>query len=397
VKRVFGERYLTVWKPPQIVMDPRRWHWTPDVPRGRLKKLGHRVDDKKAAPLMVYEPRGSSNKELFVLLFGCFDPAFYETVSFLRREKVPHAIVHWEWLAIDGEISFSIEGGQPRGVLRWRDREVDLSRISSVFYVPTTFPLLEEMVGSEAGYRRVLPVRRWHYALQELHAAMPGVPWFPAPPLQCDETAQRKLSELFLARSFGLDVPETVCTNSPDRAEEFHQKGRRPIVFREWTTRRVKLGHKKDPAYFRVMPVDPKFRDKGLVADAPVIFQAYVDKLYELRVIVLEDEVFAVKIDSQASPKERFDWRVYDLEHVSFHRYRLPAELSRRIGRFVKHLGLRFASADLIRARDGRYVLLEVNRPGAWGFFDCIAGLGVTARIGVHLVEAARAFEKTRR
>lgn len=116
-------------------------------------------------------------------------------------------------------------------------------------------------------------------------------------------------------------------------------------------------------------------READLVAGehfipTPSIFQPYIEKDFELPIVVVGRHIFACAIHSQQSDRSREDWRRYALENTPYLPYMLPAEIEARILVFMDRLWLVFGSIDMIVTPDGEYIFLEIN-PG--GQFDWIA------------------------
>jgi glutathione synthase/RimK-type ligase-like ATP-grasp enzyme len=112
-----------------------------------------------------------------------------------------------------------------------------------------------------------------------------------------------------------------------------------------------------------------------------VIFQQYVPKRVELRVTVVGRRVFAAEIDSQASRSTRHDWRHYDDPNVQYRIHTLPPEMARACVRLVEALGLSFGAIDLIQTPEGKYVFLEINPNGQWGWIEDLTGLPISDAI----------------
>ena len=117
------------------------------------------------------------------------------------------------------------------------------------------------------------------------------------------------------------------------------------------------------------------------LANSPCVFQRYVDKEYDVRAVVIGRRVFACRIDSQASPAARIDWRVYDNARVRWDRMRLPRRVERALLALATRLGLTWASFDLVKGRDGSFYFLEVNRPGLSYWLKPFVGLDVPREI----------------
>jgi ATP-GRASP peptide maturase of grasp-with-spasm system len=101
---------------------------------------------------------------------------------------------------------------------------------------------------------------------------------------------------------------------------------------------------------------------------APSLFQERIEKAYELRVFFLEGGLHAMAIFSQGDPQTRADFRQYNHERPNRTvPYRLTPDLAQSLRRLMADLELETGSIDLLMARDGRAVFLEVNPVGQFG------------------------------
>ena len=123
------------------------------------------------------------------------------------------------------------------------------------------------------------------------------------------------------------------------------------------------------------------------IRHAPCTFIQYIDKEYDVRAVAVGSRIFAVRIDSQASPLEsaRMDWRDYDDAHVRWERMDLPKALERSMLRLMKTLDLKWGVFDLVKGKDGAFYFLEVNRPGSCSELQALVGLDINQEIVSYL------------
>ena len=123
---------------------------------------------------------------------------------------------------------------------------------------------------------------------------------------------------------------------------------------------------------------------------APSLFQAQVDKEYELRVFYLAGQCHAMAIFSQADPRTRTDFRRYNRERPNrMVPYRLDEATAGRIGRLMEELGLETGSIDLLAAPGGRLVFLEVNPVGQFGMVSKPCNYGLEKKVAERLIAKA--------
>jgi len=110
------------------------------------------------------------------------------------------------------------------------------------------------------------------------------------------------------------------------------------------------------------------------------LFQEYVSKSIELRLTVVGRKIFCAEIDSQRSPKSSVDWRT-SYDDLKYAVHKLPKSVAQKCLDLVDRLGLVFAAVDFILTPDGRYVFLEVNPNGQWGWIEDETGLPISSAI----------------
>ncbi len=111
--------------------------------------------------------------------------------------------------------------------------------------------------------------------------------------------------------------------------------------------------------------------------------QNYIEKEYEVRVTVVENNVFACKIDSQAMKDNqgRIDWRQgydYNIKHEII---TLPNDIEVKCLDFLKIMGLNFGAFDFIVTPDNKYIFLECNPNGQWLWIELLTGQKISEKI----------------
>jgi hypothetical protein len=80
-----------------------------------------------------------------------------------------------------------------------------------------------------------------------------------------------------------------------------------------------------------------------------MIFQEYIDKQYELRVVYVDGHFFTAKVD--AAHSQVTDWRTIQGGTSIWQPYKLPLPECSRIHDMMHRLGLTFGAIDMIRKR----------------------------------------------
>jgi glutathione synthase/RimK-type ligase-like ATP-grasp enzyme len=200
-----------------------------------------------------------------------------------------------------------------------------------------------------------------------------------------DHVAHRKVLQLRRAQECGLTLPDTLITNDPARARMFVDgHGYRDVVYKafsalehEWRETRL-LRHE----------------ELGLldyVRYAPVIFQEYVEAVYDLRVTIVGDSVFPAAIHSQETSYP-VDFRM-DMTNATIRPVDLPADVEARLKDYMRALGLQYGAIDMRLRPDGTYVFLEINPAGQWLFVEQVTEQPIAATLARLLVQHDRSAD----
>jgi glutathione synthase/RimK-type ligase-like ATP-grasp enzyme len=175
--------------------------------------------------------------------------------------------------------------------------------------------------------------------------------------------AESKPYQLRVASRLGFDVPSTRIGNDL-RGIESAKLGN-PLILKSVDTALLRDGSDSIFTFSTIGHVD-EWRDEDLYA-APVICQELIRHKTDLRVTIVGEALFAVRIQENGHGIEG-DWRVRPRGEVRFVPTELSSDCADRCRRLAITLGLSFAAIDLAEASDGRIFFLEVNPTGEWGW-----------------------------
>ena len=190
--------------------------------------------------------------------------------------------------------------------------------------------------------------------------------------------AEDKVVQLRRAAEQGLRVPETCVSNDPEEVRRF-------IDRLHWST--VVKPSRVQGAFleggFR-FPLARRWHGSvgdASIAAAPTIFQEEINKVLEVRAVVVGDRVFAAEVPASAD----VDVREYDVSEA-YCRHELPPEVAAKLRDLTRAVGVHFASADLVVTPAGEYVFLDLNPNGQWLWLELSAGLPLTAALIDHFL-----------
>ncbi|MFE5959354.1 ATP-grasp ribosomal peptide maturase [Streptomyces rubiginosohelvolus] len=286
-------------------------------------------------------------------------------ISELNRRNVP--VARFNPADIGAALTISARFGScpapVAGQLRTPSRTVELAEVRSVYWRRPVWPAFDHLEPDDARFAAA----QTRYGLGGTLYALDGPLWVNHP--LRNAAADYKPAQLAIAQRLGLTVPSTLVTNDPDEARSFiddHEQ----VIFKtlRWTPYRrggVPVTGWADP----VMAAEIDER----VAVVPHLFQAVVNKVADLRVLVVGREVFAVRIESGM-----LDWRK-DYSALSYRVVNLPARVEDALLAYLDHFGLASGSFDFAVDEAGGLWWLELNPNGQWGWLEESTGLAMSA------------------
>jgi glutathione synthase/RimK-type ligase-like ATP-grasp enzyme len=184
----------------------------------------------------------------------------------------------------------------------------------------------------------------------------------------------------------GFELPPTLFTNDPDEFLDLYRECNGRLVSKITSTLALRPRFGSEFSRFTEMVSTRDVANAHSVSLCPIVLQGYVAKRVEVRVTVVGQQVFAAEIHSQATHRTRVDWRRYDLGSTPHRVHALPADVAARCTALVADAGLTFGTIDLILTPDGRYVFLELNSAGEYGWIEDLTGLPISDAIADFLL-----------
>ena len=253
---------------------------------------------------------------------------------------------------------------------------VDLAHVTAVFYRrPRDFRMPAGMSGPELRFARA----QARVGVGGLLAGLPAR-WINHPSALADH--EYKPRQLVLAGQVGMQVPQTLITNSATAARAFAAEVgdvavkplAEPIVAEAgsattvWTRR---LGV-KDMA------------DLAGVETTAHLFQQWIDKRFEVRLMAVGHRVFSVAIHA-GSQAASVDWRS-DYDALTYQVVDCPSSVTAAVGAYLRAAGLVYGAFDFVVDRDGAWWFLECNAAGQWGWLAEECDLAIATALADELI-----------
>jgi glutathione synthase/RimK-type ligase-like ATP-grasp enzyme len=197
-----------------------------------------------------------------------------------------------------------------------------------------------------------------------------------------DAAAHRKVYQLQVARQIGMPLPETLVTNDPERARQFiyqHEK----VICKAFSATQT---HWRETR----LVTDQELANIDAVRFAPVIFQRYVEAVYDLRITVIGNQIFPAAIHSQQT-EYKIDCRM-DIGSAKIEPVTLPPQVMAQLRCLMKKLGLVYGAIDMRLQPDGTYVFLEINPAGQFLFIEAETRQPMARALAETLADPSRAL-----
>ncbi|MGW3046208.1 ATP-grasp ribosomal peptide maturase [Kitasatospora sp. NPDC001159] len=245
--------------------------------------------------------------------------------------------------------------GEQRGTLRTSSRELDLTHVRSVWVRrPSPYEAPPGLDGHTAKFAStqafwgsggiIASLPRAHYVNHPWHI----------------RNAEYKPAQLAVASRAGFLVPNTVITTDPDEARRFCTDQPGGAVYKPlWDSHYRTEDGAAQTVWVR--EVDPA-EITDAVSVCPHMFQAKVDKTFDVRVTAVGDRLFGVRIDSPD-----LDWR-HRQDLMTCAPIEVPESVARTIAAYLSELRLAFGAFDFTVTAGGDWYFLECNPNGQWAW-----------------------------
>nr|WP_229869396.1 hypothetical protein [Streptomyces inusitatus] len=207
-------------------------------------------------------------------------------------------------------------------------REIELSEVDAVYCrAPGAFVFPEAMSGSE---RRFAGAQA-RAGLGGVINALDGCRWVSHPAAMA--RAEYKPVQLSAAREAGLRIAPTLVTNRADDVRAFAEEMPGPIVCKPLSSPVLIESDELKVVYTRKLTA----RDLGDLAGIGTtarLFQAWLDKAYEIRLTVVGDAMFAAEVHA-GSKAAHEDWRT-DYGALSYVGAKTPPHIAEGVQRLMQ-------------------------------------------------------------
>jgi glutathione synthase/RimK-type ligase-like ATP-grasp enzyme len=277
-------------------------------------------------------------------------------------------------------LTYTLQGGAPEYMVSTNGQTIAASQITAVWYRK----IWELQVPQEldAAWRPVF-ISEYKTQQQIFLNALQDKPWI-NDLHTAHAVCQDKMHQLCAAQAAGLSVPRTVITNEATVVQEFFRHCQGQVIMKLHNP--LSRSMRGDGPFFPTTQLSEEaLPHLHSLVYCPMIFQEYIPKQYELRVVYVDGIFFTGKIDPGYN--QVTDWRtIHGGGESIWQAYKLPLQERNRLSALMNRLGLSFGAIDIIRHTDGAYYFLEVNPLGEWGMLQKNLGYPIGETIAEKLI-----------
>lgn len=302
------------------------------------------------------------------------------TVDFVVRE-LRHANCEFYRLNTEDipefvEIRFSIDKGNYIIYDKVKSQSIDLNRVSAVYF---RRPKISELT-----YITGVTLQEKQYLQRELATLLEGIyktlrKAFWINDIYKIREAENKIYQLQLAQQIGFEIPSSAISNNAYLLKDMIESTEDNCIIKP--VRSGNMGfHDGREVIFTARFKGTQINAQERVAAFPIYLQENLDKEYDIRCIVVGEEVFAAAIDSQGNPDAVIDWRKSKIP-LPHEKIQLPTDIQEKAIAITQALGLTYSAIDMVLDRNKSFVFLECNPNGQWAWIETRLGYPISATI----------------
>jgi len=198
---------------------------------------------------------------------------------------------------------------------------------------------------------------------ESLYSSIDHLARFSVNPMSGMIQARSKSLQLKFAVESGLRIPTTLISNSPDEIEQFYLRNDKSIIIKSFSSPSWASSSRSYYAYTTKVSGDV-IRNRSSLSASPEIYQALIQKKYEVRAFFMGRTYVAVNLESQNLSRSMTDWRAAGTANLQARSVKLPDHVVNGCLEFMNKIGIVTGSFDFAVTPDDEYVFFEVNEQG---------------------------------
>ncbi len=250
-----------------------------------------------------------------------------------------------------------LDPSTPSLTIKDKTKDILLKDIKSIYFRQPVF--LRNTPSNPLSTDEQLSKSQWNAFFRSL-CVFRNAKWINHP--QATYLAESKPYQLSIARECGFMIPDTLIGNDADKMKKhFHNKD---IIVKSLDT--ILLMENNDCLFTYTSKVNKEDLRNDNIQTSPLCVQEYITPKIDWRVTIIENKIYSIKILKNGEPIQE-DWRLIPKEQLEYKTSQLPKEVEQSCFLLMEKLNLKFGAIDILES-DGRFIFLEINPTGEWGW-----------------------------
>lgn len=185
--------------------------------------------------------------------------------------------------------------------------------------------------------------------------------------------SENKTNQLIYAMNHSWKIPSSFIGNNSDNQIDFSVK---KSIIKPLTTGKVYTENTCE--LYQTNYYSYKNEDISLT---PIYLQTYIPKQYEVRITVINQIFYIIRIDT----KDKLDWRT-DYENHQYSIIDCPEKIRNNCLEMLEYYHLNFGAFDFIVTPENEWIFLELNPNGQWLWLEEALNLDMTEKLITYLL-----------
>jgi hypothetical protein len=225
-------------------------------------------------------------------------------------------------------------------------------------------------LSSEKG-EQVHTMSEWSASIEGFLAHIPVDLWINHP--SNNALAMSKLEQLSRAHKIGLKTPDTLVTQSFEEVVQFWKECRGSLIAKPISHGYLERHDPKEDTliFTNQVTLEQLSSNQDLLPLCPTLFQKKVEKEFDVRINIIDEEVIAVAIHaSEQIILQSIDIRRNNMKNVRYELIDLPLCIKNKVLELCHSYKLRFAAVDMAFTKESDWIFFEINPNGQWAWLD---------------------------
>lgn len=294
-------------------------------------------------------------------------------VNSLKKKQVPFYRLNTEELFDTAQLTINPQLGICKvydGIL---NRIIDLTEYDSVYYRRPKIKDYKEDILSQG--ERIFLSNEVYYTLEGVYKILKDKFW--VSPLLSIREAENKIYQLSIANKIGFKTPKSIITSNPLLYKEFVRSTCDDCIIKPVHNGRIM--DVKMPQVVYTSELRGEYSDE-IIESSPNFVQQRIKKQYDVRVTMVGNRAFSVRIHSQGNEITQTDWRKGQ-QIIKHEPITLPVDIENNCIRLMSILNLKYSAIDFAIDEQGYYVFFEINPNGQWAWIEHLTGMPISESI----------------